>query len=488
MVLADPWRTGSGPLVGPYEIVRLVNRGGEGSVYLGFDRRLHRRVAIKIHALPAERGARRALQRQAQLLAAIQSPRIVQIHDVIESSSHLALVMEYVPGCDLEEFLAAVRPSLATVLTVATDVAGALTIARQHRIVHGDLKPRNVLITVNGRAKLTDFGIARRPGETLFRPAASAAALAPEQLRGEPVDSRTDLFALGCLLYRMISGVHPFLREGRIDRTALLKSTPPPLVELAGSGLPLPEVLSSLVSELLQKDPRHRPAGTRVVRQALRRAARDIPLAAGTSLLEEARPCFRVEAPEDLPPAIPASLGREGRSRLPRPAGWPEALWRRLGLRDRLSRVVVVVGLALLVTLPLLPLLEPRERHVHIAEPELAVAAGVQLPAGFTARWLVEQVARVVEDRLAPVYFTGAAGVPPQATLSTARLSAREAAGTADGERLQLTLRCIDLLCVLAIRRHWQDRERDQRTLLYPDLPVERWRDAVREVTASLYP
>jgi len=486
VVLATGRRSGSGPRVGPYEILRLVNRGGEGSVYLGFDRRLQRRVAIKIHDLPAERAARRALQRQAQLLAGIQSPRIVQIHDVIESSSHLAMVMEYVPGCDLEEFLGAVRPSLAAVLTVATDVAGALTVARQHRIVHGDLKPRNVLITVSGRAKLTDFGIARNPGEALSRPAASASALAPEQLRGEPVDSRTDLFALGCLLYRMIAGVHPFLREGRVDRTALLDSTLPPLTELAGSGMPLPGELSALVSELLQPDPRQRPAGTSVVRQALRRAARDIPLAAGNSLREEARPCFRGEAPEDLPPAIPANLGREGRSRLPRPAGWPDALWRRLGLRDRLSRLLVVVGLVLLVALPLVPLLEPRERHVHIAEPELALGAGVQLPAGFTARWLVEQVVRVVEDQLAPVYFTGAVGVPPRTTLSTADLNA-QAAAPSEGERLRLTLRCIDLLCVLAIQRRWQGRELDQRALLYPDLPVERWRDTVREAAASLY-
>ena len=84
--------------VGPYRILRLVNRGGQGSVYLGYDKRLHRRVAIKIYTLPPARGERKRLLREAQLIASIQSPKVVQIHDVIESSEHLAMVMEYVPG------------------------------------------------------------------------------------------------------------------------------------------------------------------------------------------------------------------------------------------------------------------------------------------------------------------------------------------------------------------------------------------------------
>ena len=87
--------------VGPYRILRLVNRGGQGSVYLGYDKRLHRRVAIKIYLLPEDRSARKRLLREAQLIASIQSPKIVQIHDVIESREHLAMVMEYVPGCHI---------------------------------------------------------------------------------------------------------------------------------------------------------------------------------------------------------------------------------------------------------------------------------------------------------------------------------------------------------------------------------------------------
>ena len=84
--------------VGPYRILRLINRGGQGSVYLGYDKRLHRRVAIKIYPLPSTRAARKQLLQEARAVASIQSPKVVQIHDVIESDTHLALVMEDVPG------------------------------------------------------------------------------------------------------------------------------------------------------------------------------------------------------------------------------------------------------------------------------------------------------------------------------------------------------------------------------------------------------
>ena len=208
--------------VGPYQILRLINRGGQGSVYLGYDKRLQRRVAIKIYSLPSQRAARKPLLREAQLVASMQSHKIVQIYDVIESSGHLALVMEYVPGCDLEEFLTTARPSLASILTIGADIAGALAVARQQHIVHGDLKAANILVTDSGRVKLTDFGIARQMvGSSPQRlDGGTPPALSPEQYRGEPLDGRSDLFALGCLLYRMLGGEAPFLRDGELDTEA----------------------------------------------------------------------------------------------------------------------------------------------------------------------------------------------------------------------------------------------------------------------------
>ena len=145
--------------------------------------------------------------------------------------------MEYVPGCNLEEFLTAVRPSLASVVTVGVDIAGALALARQQHIVHGDVKAGNVLITESGRAKLTDFGISRISGAGAPRQwaAGSFSALSPEQFLGQPLDERADLFALGSLLYRMLSGEQPFFRDGGLDPDLLLKRAPRPLQEVVGA-------------------------------------------------------------------------------------------------------------------------------------------------------------------------------------------------------------------------------------------------------------
>ncbi len=470
--------------VGPYRILRLVNRGGQGSVYLGYDKRLHRRVAIKIYPLPADRGARKRLLLEAQLVASIQSPKVVQIYDVIESREHLAMVMEYVPGCDLEEFLGAVRPSLASVLTITTDVAGALTVARQQHIVHGDLKAANVLIGAGGRVKLTDFGIARRP-EGRDRSAGSLSALSPEQYLGKPLDERSDLFALGCLLYRMLGGVQPFFRDGRLDSRALLTREPAPLEELVPAEVELPPELLKLVASLLHKDPADRPSSTRVVRQILRRVARSIPLAATNSLLAEARPCFRPESADDIPPAVPADLGRGGRSTLlaaGQGGGGP-----RLPVSPRRWRWPAgIAGLAALASLGWFLQLPVAETRVHIEAPVVRLAAGAQLPGEISGRWLVAEVSAAMRERLGPVRVSGPVGATPVTTLY-ADPARRQPQGPAP-EQLRLDLRCVDLLCVFAVTRNWQGRQANQQAVLFPDMSVQQWRDIVHTTTRALYP
>ena len=215
--------------IGPYRILRLINQGGQGSVYLGFDDRLHRRVAIKIVQLPKDKSARRGLLNEARLVASIHSPKVVQIYDLIVAADHVAFIMEYEPGCDLEEFLAYCSPSLSSILAVSIDIAGALAASRQQQIVHGDLKASNVLITRQGRAKLTDFGISREAGDSSVSGCggASIASVSPEQYRGEKLDIRSDLFALGCLMYRMLSARHPFIHADELDVCALLEKPPP---------------------------------------------------------------------------------------------------------------------------------------------------------------------------------------------------------------------------------------------------------------------
>jgi tRNA A-37 threonylcarbamoyl transferase component Bud32 len=470
--------------VGPYRILRLVNRGGQGSVYLGYDKRLHRRVAIKIYPLPAERAARKRLLREAQLVAAMQSPKVVQIHDVIQSREHLAMVMEYVPGCDLEEFLGSVRPSLASILTITADLAGALTVARQQRIVHGDLKARNVLITSTGRAKLTDFGIAQGPAAE-GAVAGSLSSMSPEQYLGRPLDERSDLFALGCLLYRMLGGVQPFCHDGRLDTRALVEGEPAPLESLAPADIELPPELVQLVTAMLQKAPADRPSSTRVVRQVLRRVARSIPLAATNSLLEEARPCFRPESAEDIPPPVPADLARAGRSTLAGAGEGKTGRWRLLNPATwrRPAAVVGLVaagGLLYLVTRP------PAETRVYIEAPVMRLAANIELPEEISGRWLVEEVSQAMRERLGPLQVTGPIGATPVRTLY-GDPALREPRGPAE-EKLQLGLRCIDLLCVFAVTRSAGGRQANQQAVLFPDMSAQQWRDIVRSTTQALYP
>lgn len=472
--------------VGPYRILRLIRRGGQGSVYLGYDQRLRRKVAIKIRPLPGPRVQRRRILREARMVASIQSAKVVQLYDVIESSDHLALVMEYVPGCDLEELLATTHLSLASVLTIGADIAGALAAARQQHIVHGDLKAGNVLISDSGRVKLTDFGIAQNTGGSDAPPeeGVSLTALSPEQYLGRPLDVRTDLFALGCLLYRMLSAQHPFFRDGQLDIGLLLGGAPSPIPDLVADERDVPENLVKLVSELLQADPQSRPANTHAVRQVLRGLSREIPLAASDSLLQQARPCFRHESPEDIPAHVPAGLGRDARSRMVQGRSgfaWFRGKWTRLGWPGRIA-----TGGSLLVLLgvPLTMALRPAETLVHLPQPRLKVAGDMDLPLDISVRWLVEEAKSAVLTGLGPVRFSGPVGATPARLLAA---DAGDGAPPEPQESLQLDLRCLEGFCVYAAARERAGIYNHQQAVLFPDMPLSQWRAVVRGTTLRLY-
>ena len=304
-----------------YRILRPISQGGQGSVFLGYDKRLQRRVAIKFYQLPIGIALRRQLRREAQLVARIQSDRVVQIYDIMESSTYVALIMEYVPGCSLQDFLSEARPSLVSILTLGADISEALALAQQKHIVHGDVKAANVLITDYGRAKLIDFGIAKCKGDALSRQweAGSFSTLSPEQYLGKSLDERADLFALGCLLHRMLSGEQPFFRNGRPDPNLLLNFPASSLRDIVGVNTALPEQVVELIDELLQKEPANRMVDMCNVRQILRSILQTLSVASSEGLLLEARPYFRCESPDPIPKrlAYQRLLGtaRPGRSR-----------------------------------------------------------------------------------------------------------------------------------------------------------------------------
>jgi serine/threonine protein kinase len=470
--------------IGPYQILRLINRGGQGSVYLGFDKRLRRRVAIKIYTLPGLRSVRRRCLDEAQLLAGIQSPKVVQIHDLIESREHLAMVMEYVPGCDLHEFLCQVRPSLASAVTVGTDMAAALAVARQQRIVHRDLKASNVLITAQGRAKLSDFGIARLAdagvGEDF---AGSWSALSPEQYRGERLDVRSDLFALGCLLYRMLTGLHPFFRGGTPDPGKLLERPAQPVSALIPPYMEVPEEMTKLVDSMVQLDPGSRPPNTHQVRSALRNVFRQLPLAATTSLLEEASPCFREETSEELPPQVPRELVREGRSRLVAGGGFRTASWRDWLPVSRRSRFVVAVLFVFVLGLSITLLWPRSSTRIWIEEMGIQVHTQTGLPAGLSSGWLVQQTVDEISQAVGSLDLYGPGA--PRRRLQIYRPGAPE---PETDEQLQMSLNCTPAMCIYQVSRYMGMTSRHEQAVLLSGTPLNRWREVVRQTVARMYP
>ncbi|MFH1763370.1 MAG: protein kinase [Gemmatimonadota bacterium] len=262
-----------GTTVRHYRIVEKIGEGGMGEVYRAEDASLNRSVALKFlpEHLQEDEVARKRFLREAESAAALEHPYICNIKEVSRTDDGQDfIVMEYVEGQTLKERLEEEGPlQLGEALRISTEVADALEMAHGKGIVHRDLKPSNIMLTPQGHAKVMDFGLAKRvitdegteqdmtsgitkEGATLGTPA----YMSPEQVRTDPVDSRSDLFSLGIVLYEMLTGVHPFLRASSVETMgAILYEDPEPL----GEHLPdSPELLRSTVSQLLTKNPEAR--------------------------------------------------------------------------------------------------------------------------------------------------------------------------------------------------------------------------------------
>lgn len=263
--------------IGPYRLLRLIGSGGEGNVYAAEDRRLGRRVAVKLRPAPADRDRRRAAVEEARMLAGFSHQLIVRLYDVIELPDAIALVMEFVPGSDLGTLMERATFAQGAVVQLALDICSALATAHANGVVHGDLKPSNVLLAEDGHIKLTDFGIAHL-GEAGPANAGSLAAAAPEVLAGEGCDARSDLFGLGCLLYRLLAGRHPFPAGHYLPG-----AEPVPFADRDIHG-----GLASLVLALLAVDPQQRPASALDVRRALLSIVRDFPAGDAATLVHMA--------------------------------------------------------------------------------------------------------------------------------------------------------------------------------------------------------
>jgi ABC-type branched-subunit amino acid transport system substrate-binding protein/DNA-binding beta-propeller fold protein YncE len=227
---------GTGSTFAGYRVEELIGRGGMGIVYRATDLSLQRPVALKLIApeLADDERFRRRFLKEPRLAASLDHPNVVPIYDAGEHDGRLYLAMRYVQGDDLKTVLRrerALMPERA--LRILGPIAGALDAAHRRGLVHRDVKPANVLLDEDEHPYLTDFGITKRSGgesTDTGRAVGTLDYLAPEQIRGEPVDGRSDQYALACVLYECLAGAPPFRRETEAETLwAHLQEEPPPL-------------------------------------------------------------------------------------------------------------------------------------------------------------------------------------------------------------------------------------------------------------------
>ena len=265
--------------LGPYEIFAPLGAGGMGEVYRARDTRLGRDVAVKVlpDHLATDRRALRRFQDEAKAVAALSHPNILFLLDVGETGGVHYAVTELLEGEPLRALVMRGPVPLKRALEIASHIADALAAAHEKGIVHRDVKPENVFLTVGGHVKLLDFGLARnenacRNAEDSHTPTVSArtdagavvgtvAYMSPEQTRGLPVDHRSDQFSLGVTLYEMLAGRRPFRGESSADvLAAILTREPDPL---PSGDPPLPAAVRLLLDRCLAKEPRDRYDSTR---------------------------------------------------------------------------------------------------------------------------------------------------------------------------------------------------------------------------------
>jgi eukaryotic-like serine/threonine-protein kinase len=259
---------GKSSTFGRYEILTELGRGAMGIVYKAHDPKINRLVAIKTITLHGrdsaeERDYRARFFREAEAAGRLSHPRIVIIFDVAEDPDTLTpyIVMEYVPGHSLEEELSTGngRLPLDAALQLTEELAEALDYAHAQGIVHRDVKPSNIMVAEDGHSKIADFGIAKLNALDLAqtqRTAGTPAYMSPEQLRGDPVDGRSDLFSLGVILYRLLTGHRPF--QGNSTRTISFKVVNRDPLRATAFNSELPPELDHVIARAIAKNPSQR--------------------------------------------------------------------------------------------------------------------------------------------------------------------------------------------------------------------------------------
>ncbi len=283
-----------GQTFGHYRIEAQLGAGGMGVVYRAYDTMLHRTVAIKVLAGDPAAASRDRLLREARAASALNHPHICTVHEVGDANGQIFLVMEHIDGRVLRDLIPAEGLPTTTVVRYGAQIADALGHAHDHGITHRDLKTANVIVTPDGRAKVLDFGLARR-AETgapeiatqtstgdLGAPTGTLAYMAPEVLRGEASDTRSDIWALGVVLFEMASGRLPYTARSSMELVSAILRDPLPALPVT-----VPVGLAGIIQRCLAREP-----GLRYQRAGEVRAALDA-VGAGAAVSAAALPRAR---------------------------------------------------------------------------------------------------------------------------------------------------------------------------------------------------
>jgi serine/threonine protein kinase len=281
----------SGTTLGAYQLLELLGRGGMATVYRAYQINVGREVAMKILSpdLAEEPEFISRFQHEAQLAAGLQHPNIVAVHDFGRVGPYSYLVMRLMEGGSLDRLLSGGRLSTDRVIQLTGQIASALDYAHGRGIVHRDLKPTNVLLDISGNAALTDFGIAKlMVGDQITGLTAAGTVMgtptymAPEQWRSEPVDARTDIYALGVIVFQMLAGRVPFASETPHGLMYQHLDAPPPPLRAIRPDLPL--AVEPVIRKALAKNRQDRPISAGELARDLENALRFPAAAAYTPL------------------------------------------------------------------------------------------------------------------------------------------------------------------------------------------------------------
>src|SRR3989454_5619909 len=281
-----------GAKLGNYRILEKIGAGGQGTVYKATDTKLGRTVVIKV--LPPELTVKEAnlkrFEREARLASALDHPNICTIFDLNEIEGVNFIAMQFVEGKNVRELVSGRPLDLRSALSIAIQVTDALAAAHSRGIIHRDIKAGNVMVTPHGQVKILDFGLAKlldSEGQGGIHhtdltevgiPYGTATYAAPEQARGDRVDSRADIFSTGVLLYEMLTGTWPFQGKTSVDvRHAVLHDEAAPLHKARPGGAP--PHLQAVLDYALAKDPRNRYQKVGELRDDLRAVLREVETA-----------------------------------------------------------------------------------------------------------------------------------------------------------------------------------------------------------------